>query len=120
MSMRFSTMFMTGILVATCTAMVALPLGCQSSTRTAATQVSGTCPVCGHVTRTQPFTGLKYTTCICPKCKKVSTLDPRLQDSFERFFGEDPAFTVTVCDGCQAVLQECAVCREAESSQPSK
>jgi len=114
MQRRLSVVFMTGILVAACAAAVVLPGGCQSSNGTAVTKAAETCPVCGHVTRTQPLTGLKYTTCICPTCGKVSTLDPQLLDGFERFFGDDPVFSVTVCDGCQAIIRQCAVCRGAK------
>lgn len=118
MRAKLGTMFVAGVFVAICTTVVLLPAGCQSSNRQVAAANPSTgptevCPVCGKVTRTQPLTGLKYTTCICPKCKRVWTLDRDTADTIERAYGYEPGLMVTVCDGCKAMVQECAVCREA-------
>jgi hypothetical protein len=118
MQAKLSTMFIAGAFMAACAAAIFLPAGCRSSDRrvTAAKAPSGpteVCPVCGRETRRQPLTGLKYTTCVCPTCKQVSTLDEDTAAAIERAYGYEPSFMTTVCEGCGAVVQECAACREA-------
>ena len=113
MQAKLSTMFVAGIFAAACVTVILLPAGCQPSDRVAAAGPTEVCPVCGQETRTQPLTGLKYTTCICPTCKEVSTLDKAAADAIERAYGYEPGLMVTVCEGCRAVVQECTVCREA-------
>jgi hypothetical protein len=118
MQAKLNTMLLTGVLVTACASVILLPAGCQSSDRqvAAAGTASGptqVCPLCGHETRKHPLTGLKYTTCVCPKCKRVWTVDKETAESIERAFGEEPGFMATVCEGCGVVMQECAVCREA-------
>jgi len=120
MQAKLSTMFIAGAFAAACAAAVFLPAGCQSSDRqvAAAQAPSGpaeACPVCGRETRRQPLTGLKYTTCVCPTCKQVSTIDPETLQKLEDVYGYLPEFRVDVCEGCGAVVQECAVCREAHA-----
>jgi hypothetical protein len=116
MQAKLGTMF-----VVACTTVILLPAGCQSSKQVASKPGEPTvCPVCGRETRTQPLTRLKYTTCICPTCKQVSTLDKATADAIERAYGYEPGFQVTVCEGCGAVMQECAVCREARGQGPGQ
>jgi hypothetical protein len=97
--------------LALCLVLVLLATGCQSENRIVSTETSSVCPNCQMETRVQPITGLKYTTCICPSCKKVSTLDPDLLLSLERFTGGPVGETVTVCDNCKMVIEQCAACR---------
>jgi len=121
MQAKLSTMFVAGLFMAVCTTAILLPAGCQSSNQVASKPAEpAVCPVCGRETRTQPLTGLKYTTCICPTCKQVSTLDQATADAIERAFGYEPGFLATVCEGCGAVMQECAVCREAAQDRAAR
>ena len=118
MQAKFSTMFVAGVVVAACAAALLVPAGCESSSRQATMGYvpagsTETCPVCGQETRTQPFTRLKYTTCVCPACKEVSTIDPETLQKIEDVFGYLPEFRVIVCEGCGAVVRECTVCRQA-------
>jgi len=113
MQVKLSTMFVAGVFVAACATVILLPAGCQSSEQVAAAGPTEVCPLCGQETRTQPLTGLKYTTCICPTCKQVSTLDKDTAMAIERAYGYEPSFMVTVCEGCAVVVKECATCREA-------
>ena len=113
MQAKLSTLFVAGLFVAACATIILLPAGCESTNQVAAAGPTEVCPACGQETRTQPLTGLKYTTCVCPKCKQVSTLDKDTALAVERAFGYTPEFSVTVCDGCGVVVQECAVCQEA-------
>jgi hypothetical protein len=117
MQAKLSTMFVAGLFAAACAAAIVLPAGCQSSNRVAMTNPpSGpteVCPLCGQETRTQPLTRLKYTTCVCPTCKQVSTIDPDILEKIQDVFGYAPDLTVTVCEGCAVVVRDCAICREA-------
>jgi hypothetical protein len=113
MQAKLSTMFVAGVFAAACAAAILLPAGCESTNQVAAARPTEVCPVCGQETRTQPLTGLKYTTCICPKCGQVSTLDKDTAMTIERAYGYEPAFMVTVCEGCAMAVKECATCREA-------
>jgi hypothetical protein len=116
MQTKHSTLLMIGILGAVSLAVATLPAGCQSSTRVSDAQANAVCPICGSVTRTQPLTGLKFTTCVCPVCKKVSKIDPETLQKLEDVFGYLPEFQATVCQGCGAVVRECATCRQAKGS----
>lgn len=92
---------------------VALVLsGCQSEHKKATAGTVEVCPVCETQTRVMPITGLKYTVCICPECKKVSTLDDSTRAAVEAYVGGSVGETVHVCDACEAVTECCAVCRE--------
>jgi hypothetical protein len=114
MQTKLGTLFVAGLFVAACATVILLPVGCQPSNQVAPVAASpATCPVCGQETRTQPLTGLKYTTCICPSCKKVWIMDKDTADAIERAYGYEPGLMATVCEGCGAVMQECTVCREA-------
>ncbi len=104
---------LTGIVGALCVAAVLSVVGCQTSERVAASDVCATCPLCQSQTRVQPLTGLEYTTCVCPSCKKVLTVDEGVVDALLRFTGPNVGESVTVCEACGAVVTECAVCREA-------
>ena len=86
--------------------------GChsESSNKTGCTGVS--CPACETQIHVAPITGLTHTVCICPECKKVSSLDAATQAKVEAFAGGDIGNTVRVCDKCEAIVQQCAVCRE--------
>lgn len=106
-----------GILVILCTAAVLLSAGCETSNQVVARETSEACPVCEHETRIQPLTGLKYTTCICPTCEKVYTLDAATLDAVERFTGPNIGDRVHVCDACGNVIEDCAICRERRISR---
>ncbi len=121
MQAKISSMFVAGVFVAVCTTIMLLPAGCQSSNQVASEPGEpAVCPVCGQETRTQPLTGLKYTTCICPTCKRVWTLDRDTALAIERAYGHEPAFEATVCEGCGATMRECAVCREAAADRAAR
>jgi len=114
MQAKLTTMFVAGVFVAACATVILLPAGCESTNQVAAAAgPTEVCPVCGQETRTQPLTGLKYTTCICPKCGQISTLDKDTAMAIERAYGYEPSFMVTVCEGCALVVKECANCRQA-------
>jgi hypothetical protein len=102
----------TGILAILGAAAVLLPIGCESPNRVVASDISDTCPICERETRIHPITGLDYTTCICPTCGTISTLDPRVQDAVERFTGPNIGDRVHVCDSCGNIIEDCATCRE--------
>lgn len=86
--------------------------GCHSEHKTAAAGTGDVCPVCETQTRVMPITGLTYTICICPECKKVSTLDNSTRAAVEAYVGGSIGETVHVCDECNAVIERCAACRE--------
>ncbi len=91
----------------------ALPLsGCQSRRKYART--GRPCPVCKRETRIMPLTGLTYTTCVCPECEKVTTLDAATQAAVEAYTGVGVGDTVEVCPHCQIVVERCSTCREAK------
>ena len=113
MQAKLSTLFVAGLFVAACATIILLPAGCESTSQVAAAGSTEVCPACGQETRTQPLTGLKYTTCICPKCGQVWTLDKDTAMAIERAYGHEPSFMVNVCEGCAMVVRECANCREA-------
>lgn len=100
-----------GVPITLCTAAILLLAGCQPSQPMAV--ADETCPVCSHVTRVQPLTGLEYTTCICPSCRKVLTVNEDIIPELLRFTGPEVGESVTVCEGCGVILEECTVCREA-------
>jgi len=106
-----------GILALLCTATVLLPAGCESSNRVVTRETSDTCPICQRETRIQPITGLKYTTCVCPTCGKVYTLDTDTLNAIERFTGPNIGDRVHVCDACGRIIEDCAACREKSVSQ---
>lgn len=108
---------MAGMLAILCTTAVLLSAGCESSNQVVAREASAACPVCEHETRIQPLTGLAYTTCVCPTCEKVYTLDPRVLNDIERFTGPNIGDRVHVCDACGNVIEDCAICRERRLSQ---
>ena len=87
--------------------------GCHSEQMTAMSSGDQVCPLCDTQTRVMPITGLKYTTCVCPKCKKVSVLDAATREAVEAYTGGSVGDTVNVCEGCGAVIEACASCREA-------
>lgn len=101
----------SGILAILSTGTALLATGCESSNRVVAAEPSSTCPICERVTRVQPLTGLEYTTCICPMCEKVYTLDQQTLDAIERFTGPNIGDRVVVRDSCGAIIENCAVCR---------
>ena len=112
MERKVKTAAITGILVTLGTAVVLLPIGCESSNRVVASEPSAACPLCEHVTRVQPLTGLDYTTCICPTCEKVYTIDEQRLNDIERFTGPNIGDRVAVCNSCGTIIEECAICRE--------
>lgn len=86
--------------------------GCHGEQKAAAAGTGDACPVCETQTRVMPITGLTYTICICPECKKVSTLDNSTRTAVEAYVGGSIGETVYVCDKCNAVIEPCAVCRQ--------
>ncbi len=86
--------------------------GCQSEQQYARTGQS--CPVCQSETRTMPLTGLTYTTCVCPECEKVTTLDDTTLREVQAYTGHNIGGMVEVCTHCQVITERCAVCREAQ------
>ena len=117
MQAKRSMILAAGIFAAACSAVAILPVGCQPSDRVCDTRAGEVCPLCGSETRTQPLTGLKYTTCVCPSCKEVSKIDPETLQKIEDVFGYSPEFRATVCEGCGAVVRECATCRQAQAQR---
>lgn len=117
MESKVRTTAITGALAILCTAAVLLPIGCESSNRVVAQGTSDTCPVCERETRVQPLTGLKYTTCICPTCGKVYTMDQDFLNAIERFTGPNIGDRVQVCDACGEIITDCATCREKQVSR---
>ncbi|MBN1362110.1 MAG: hypothetical protein JW993_16060 [Sedimentisphaerales bacterium] len=104
---------MTVILILCAGGLVALP-GCKSEDNVVAIETNPLCPNCHTETRVQPITGLTYTTCICPACKKVSTLDAPTLAAVEAYTGAGVGNTVRVCDSCEALIGECAACRQSK------
>jgi uncharacterized protein YbaR (Trm112 family) len=86
--------------------------GCHSEHKMASGGTGQTCPVCQTELRVMPLTGLTYTICVCPECKKVSTLDDSTRAAVEAYVGGSIGETVHVCDACGAVVESCAACRE--------
>ena len=86
--------------------------GCHSEQKMAAAGTPDVCPICETQTRVMPITGLTYTICICPECKRVSTLDSSTRAAVEAYVGGSIGETVHVCDECNAVIERCAACRE--------
>lgn len=117
MELKVRTISMTGILAIVCTMAALLSIGCESSNRVVASGASPTCPICERETRVNPITGLEYTTCICPTCGTVSTLDPQFQNEVERFTGLNIGDRVYVCDSCGNIIEDCAACREKRVAQ---
>ncbi len=103
----------SGLAVVLCA--IALPVlsGCKSEDNVVAIETSPLCPNCYAETRIQPITGLKYTTAICPVCKKVSNLDDTTRAAVEAYTGTGVGSAVRVCDTCEALIGECAACRQA-------
>lgn len=86
--------------------------GCHSESRLVSTRTSEVCPTCEVQTRVQPITGLTYTRCVCPSCNRVSTLDETTRMHVERYVGGQVGETVHVCDTCESLVGECAICEE--------
>ncbi len=87
-----------------------LPTGCGSQQRT--TRGSQPCPVCRRQTRIVPLAHLTYTTCVCPACKTVTTLNAATQAAVEAYTGAELDGAVEVCGHCQIIVEGCAACRE--------
>jgi len=85
--------------------------GCHSGHKTAG-GTGEACPVCTTELRVMPLTGLTYTVCVCPECKKVSSLDAATREAVEQYVGGQVGDTIHVCDKCEAIIERCAVCRE--------
>lgn len=112
MELKVRMTSITGIFAILCTATAFLAVGCESSNQVVASGTSPTCPICERETRIQPITGLEYTTCVCPTCGRVFTLDPQFQNEVERFTGLNIGDRVYVCDSCGNIIEDCAACRE--------
>jgi len=86
--------------------------GCHTEQKSAVAAADDVCPVCGTAVRAIPVADLTYTICVCPECRKVSTLDASTRQAVEAYVGGQMGDTVHVCDACDAVIESCAVCRE--------
>ncbi len=84
--------------------------GCHSGYKAGGTGEA--CPVCAAELRVMPLTGLTYTVCVCPECKRVSSLDAATREAVEQYVGGQVGDTVHVCEKCEAIIERCAVCRE--------
>ena len=100
-----------GVVLVVCVLAFVLLPGCHSSNKMAAMGTSEVCPSCEVATRIQPITGLTYTTCVCPSCKKVSTLEAPTRAAVEAYVGGTVGETVHVCDKCGSIVEICSVCR---------
>ena len=85
--------------------------GCHSEHKMAAAGTGETCPVCNTEIRVMPLTDLAYTICVCPECKRVSTLDAATRAAVETYAGGPIGDAVHVCDRCDAIIESCAACR---------
>jgi hypothetical protein len=94
-----------------CTGLAVILTACQTPGRVVSKEASAVCPTCEAVTRTAPIRGLTYTTCVCPSCRKASTLEPALEYSLRAYMGDSLGETVQVCDRCRSVVAACPVCR---------
>jgi hypothetical protein len=112
MESRVRMFSVTGLLALLCIPAVLLPIGCQHDNRVVQREVREVCPVCERETRVHPITGLTYTTCICPTCERVLTLDMHTREAIERFTGPNIGDRVQVCDSCGNIVEDCAVCRQ--------
>ncbi len=86
--------------------------GCQSRPKYAGT--GRPCPVCRKETRAMPLTSLTYTTCVCPECESVTTLNAATRADVEAYTGTGIDSTVEVCTHCQIIVERCSACREAK------
>jgi hypothetical protein len=86
--------------------------GCHTAQKRADPGSGEVCPVCQAEIRTIPLTDLTYTICVCPECRKVSTLDSSTRVAVEAYVGGPIGETVHVCDACGTLIERCAVCRE--------
>ena len=111
MKARLCRKSVAGPLLVACATFLVLLSGCHSSSKAVETGTTEVCPGCEAETRIQPITGLTYTTCICPSCKKVSTLEASTRARVEAYVGGDVGDTVYVCDDCKAIVEICSVCR---------
>ncbi len=92
--------------------LLALPTGCQTPGKVVSKEISTACPTCTMETKTTAIKGVTYTKCVCPSCRTVSTVDPRLADSVRAYVGTEIGDTIHVCDHCKAIVESCPVCRQ--------
>ena len=85
--------------------------GCHSENKAKTTGTGRVCPVCQMPTRSVPMADLTYTICVCPECKKVTTLDGATRAEVEAYVGGDIGDTVHVCDECGRIVEICSICR---------
>lgn len=90
--------------------------GCHGQRRAA--RVSQPCPVCRKQTRIVPPAKLTYTTCVCPACRTVTTLNAATQAAVEDYAGAGVGNAVEVCGYCQIIVERCAACRRKQGRQP--
>lgn len=86
--------------------------GCHGSHRSIRT--GRPCPVCKRQTRALPVARLTYTTCVCPLCRNVTTLDASTRAAVEAYAGTALGETVEVCSHCQIIAERCAACRTTQ------
>ncbi len=90
--------------------------GCHGQGR--AVRASQPCPVCRNQTRIVPLAKLTYTTCVCPACRTVTTLNAATQAAVEDYAGAGVGDTVEVCSHCQIIVERCAACRRQQGRPP--
>jgi len=90
--------------------------GCHGQRRAA--RASQPCPVCRNQTRILPLAKLTYTTCVCPACRTVTTLNAATQAAVEGYAGARVGDTVEVCSHCQIIVERCAACRRQQGRPP--
>ncbi len=84
--------------------------GCHGQRRAA--RASQPCPVCRNQTRILPLANLTYTTCVCPACRTVTTLNAATPAAVEDYAGAEVGDAVEVCTHCQIIVERCAACRQ--------
>jgi len=103
---RFLTVSLTVVLV-----LWLLLSGCHGLQK--ATRTGRPCPVCKRQTRALPVARLTHTTCMCPVCRNVTTLNASTRTAVETYAGAALGDTVEVCGYCQIIAERCAACRES-------
>ncbi len=113
MEARISTAFRVGVRVAACLAILLPLVGCQPSDQaTAVSQTNPACPICGRATQVCPLNKANCTEVVCPVCGQVSTVDPEFLDRLQIFTGGPIGDEVYACASCQAIVAQCATCRQ--------
>jgi predicted RNA-binding Zn-ribbon protein involved in translation (DUF1610 family) len=108
--------FRSGLFAIACITAVFLSIGCETSDTMAVSPTNPACPVCGEAAQAQQLEGVDATRVVCPVCGDVERVDPRFTERLEIFTGGPIGDTVYACANCQALVEQCAVCRQTGSS----